>query len=302
MRLLGGKGAIVLAIALGALTSYVAWRYVDQATQTQPVEMAPVVVAAGPITPRTVITGDMIRVQQLPAEAIHPSALRSPSDAIGKVARIAMTGDEQLLTTKLYLQNDQSGLAFMVPEGMRAVSVGVSEVIGSGGMIVPGDRVDVIGVFEIKVPTPTGAKAANEPAGPPITQQDKQAMLSPGAAGQGDPQTTFVATNVLEDVSVLAIAQQLEGQDTRDNTQRLAQSTGMAGTNKAGQQQLRSDPQPLPAAKTATLAVNPDDALKLVLAESHGQIRLALRRGLDSPSSPQLAKAPMTALSQPGSR
>jgi Flp pilus assembly protein CpaB len=258
--------------------------------------MAPVVVAAGPIAPRTVITGDMIRVQQLPAEAIHPSALRSPSDAIGKVARIAMTGDEQLLTTKLYLQNDQSGLAFMVPEGMRAVSVGVSEVI------VPGDRVDVIGVFEIKVPTPTGAKAANEAAGPPITQQDKQAMLSPGAAGQGDPQTTFVATNVLEDVSVLAIAQQLEGQDTRDNTQRLAQSTGMAGNTKPGQQQLRSDPQALPAAKTATLAVNPDDALKLVLAESHGQIRLALRRGLDSPSSPQLAKAPMTALSQPGSR
>jgi Flp pilus assembly protein CpaB len=216
-----------------------------------------------------------------------------------------MTGEEQLLSTKLYLQNDQSGLAFMVPEGMRAVSVGVTEVIGSGGMIVPGDHVDVIAVFEMKVPSQGPSAGAPKTPAPPITKQDKQATFSPGvggAGGQGEPETTYVATNVLEDVSVLAVAQQLEGQDTRDNTQRLAQSAGVGAKNAGPQQQLRSDPQPLPAAKTATLAVNPDDALKLVLAESHGLIRLALRRGQDSPSSLQLAKAPMTAIAQSGSR
>jgi pilus assembly protein CpaB len=218
--------------------------------------------------------------------------MRSPTDAIGKVARIAMTADEQVLSEKLYLQNDQSGLAFMVPEGMRAVSVGFSEVIGSGGMIVPGDHVDIIGIFELKTPTPTVPNASTTS---PIVAQDKRALFSPGVQTQGDTQTIYEATNVLDDVTVLAVAQQMEGQDTRDNSQRLAQSTGLAG-NTSGQQ-LRSDPQPSPAAKTATLAVSPDDALKLVLAESHGSIRLALRRGQDG-SAPTVAKAPMTAVAQ----
>src|SRR5262249_41374690 len=150
----------------------------------------------------------------MPAAAIHPSAFRSAADAIGKVARVAVTRDEQLLSTKVYLQNADSGLAFMVPDGMRAVAVGVSEQIGSGGMIVPGDHVDVIGVFEMKVPAPSATSiAANATAtpAPPITKLPDRALLIPGAPVAGEMQTIFLSTVVLEDVSVLAMAQQLEG-------------------------------------------------------------------------------------------
>lgn len=261
------------------------------------------VVAAAPIGPRTVISTDMLRVQQLPLAAIHPSAFRSPMDVIGKVARVAVTRDEQLLSSKVFLQNAESGLAFMVPDGMRAVSVAVSEQIGSGGLIVPGDHVDVIGVFEMKTPgAPAGSIVTPAPTpAAPIVKQPDRALMFQGAAAPGEQQTTFVSTIVLEDVSVLAIAQQLEGQDTRDNPTRIAQNAGLNGPAAGPQQQLRSDPQPMPAAKTATLAVAPDDALKLVLAEDHGHIRLALRRGADSATA-QSARAPMTALGQPAGR
>jgi Flp pilus assembly protein CpaB len=126
----------------------------------------------------------------------------------------------------------------------------VSEVIGSGGLIVPGDHVDVIGIFEMKFPADKNSAKASPASVSPITEEGQRAMLTSGATAD-ELQTTFVATNVLENVTVLAVAQQLEGQDTRDNTQRVAQSAGVGGNNPT-QQQLRSDPQALPAAKTAT--------------------------------------------------
>jgi Flp pilus assembly protein CpaB len=301
MRLLAGKGAVVAAVLLGGLTSYLAWHYVDQASQARPVEMASVVVAATPIPARTIVTPAMIRVQELPAEAVHPNAVRSANDVIGKVVKTSLTADEQILTTKLFLQREESGLAFMVPEGMRAVSVGFSEVIGSGGLLLPGDRVDVIGVFDIKypqsatpsAPAPTAVATPTQVVTGPIFQHDNQAAFP-----QLDGSQTTIATTVLEDVPVLAIAQRLEGQDTRDNTTRLAQQTGVSGSSNTGNApstQVRSDPQPLPQAKTATLAVSPDDALKLALAEDRGKIRLALRRNQDDAVA-QVASAPNTAL------
>jgi pilus assembly protein CpaB len=146
----GGKGVLVIAVAMGALTSFLAWRYLDEAAQSAPapVPTVSVVVAARPLADRTVITPDMLRVKQIPAEAAHPNAVHNTADAVGKVVRTTMTTDEQVLTTKLFLQREESGLAFMVPNGMRAVSVNFTEVIGSGGLIMPGDRVDVIATFK----------------------------------------------------------------------------------------------------------------------------------------------------------
>src|SRR5919206_4592200 len=149
MRLFGGKGAIVAALALGALTSYLTWRYVDQAGQAnQQAELVPVVVATQPIPARTILTPDMLRVQPMPVDAVHPQAAHSVDQVIGKVVRTELTADEPVLSSKLFLQRAESGLAFMVPDGMRAISVGFTELIGTGGMITPGDHVDVIGVFD----------------------------------------------------------------------------------------------------------------------------------------------------------
>src|SRR5918911_5228330 len=151
MKLFGGRGAVFAALALGALTSYLTWRYVDQTTQAgQKVEMAPVVVANASIPARTIITPDLVRVQALPVQAVHPQATHSLEEVVGKVVRTELAADEPVLSSKLFLQRAESGLAFMVPDGMRAISVGFTELIGTGGMVAPGDHVDVIGVFQAK--------------------------------------------------------------------------------------------------------------------------------------------------------
>lgn len=273
MRILGGKGSIVLAIVLGAATSYMAWRYVDQANQSQTVDTAPVVVANANIPARTVITPELIRVQQMPVDAVHAQAAHSMEQVLGKVAKSDMVADEQVLSSRLFLQRGDSGLAFMIPEGMRAVSVGFTELIGSGGMVTPGDHVDVLGVFE--APTNLLGKT-------PATQNQEQ------------NQTTTLATVVLQNVQVLAVAQHLEGEDTTPK-QTMPVSVPGSQQQQTPPQQVRSDPTPQPAAKTATVAVSPDEALKLVLAENKGQIRLALRQAHDK-STPNVAQVPLASL------
>jgi pilus assembly protein CpaB len=294
--MLGGKGALITAVVLGALTSFMVWKYVAEVGQTsRPADAEPVVVAAAPIPARAVITSDMLRVQQIPAAGRHPAALRSPNEVVGKIARISLTPGEQVLSTKLYLQREESGLAFFVPEGMRAVSVGFTEVIGSGGLVLPGDHVDVIGVFEVKGPLLTAVLQSN---GAQVNMQNDN---KPN--GQTDNESTFVATTVLQDLEVLAIAQRVEGEDTRDSMARVTQGDGASATaaSNNGASQVRSQPPAQPQAKTATLAVGPDDALRLTLAEERGRIRLALRRSKDD-SVAKVAVLPFPELVRPASR
>jgi pilus assembly protein CpaB len=263
-----------------------AWRYVDQANRqsAQTVEMAEVVVARVAIPARTIVTPDLVRVQRMPTQAVHPQAVQSLDMVVGKVVKSDVVADEEVLSSRLFLQRGESGLAFMIPEGMRAISVGFTELIGSGGMVSPGDHVDVIGVFdEPNSAASTKAGAANQNSG-----------------SRPDEKKT-VATIVLQNVQVLAVAQHLEGEDTTKKEQVVpVQVPGIQQQQQAPPSQMRSEPAPQPSAKTATVAVSPQDALKIVLAENKGQIRLALRQANDK-STAAVSPVPMAVLLAPPS-
>ena len=288
MNILGGRGAVFWAIALGALTSFLAWRYVDQASQqaTQKVEMTPVVVANVHIPARSVITPDLVRVQQVPAETAHVQAVHSLDEVVGKVARTELVADEAILSSRLYLQRGESGLAFMIPDGMRAISVGFTELIGSGGMVVPGDHVDVIGIFDARGPIATPSPT---PGSAPVATQ---------TADPKADQNTTLATIVLQNVQVLAVAQHLEGEDAGAKKDQGGLSVPGAQSQQPPASQQRAEPPAQPGAKTATLALSPQDALKMVLAEEKGRIRLALRR-INDKSTPNVPQVPMTVLLTP---
>ena len=52
--------------------------------------------------------------------------------------------NEPILAAKLASKEAGIGLPPVIPEGMRAVSVRVNEVIGVAGYVLPGTRVDVV--------------------------------------------------------------------------------------------------------------------------------------------------------------
>lgn len=259
MKGIGGKGVLALSVVLGIATSYMVYNYVDQASQAaKPIETVPVVTATKDIPVRTPITAEMLRVVQVPVELKLPQAVAAPADITGKVTKLPISQGEEVLVSKVFGDREESGLAFVVPPGKRAVAVNVSEVVGSGGMIVPGDTVDIVVVLDTNATTAMG--------------DAKDARF--GVDVNTHAQIKSIAQYALQNVEVLAIAQELEGDTPAPSTtQKATQAVSPANNPQPQKQKTAVQPQ----AHTATLAVSPEDAQKLVLAESKGQIRLVLR-------------------------
>ena len=52
--------------------------------------------------------------------------------------------NEPILESKLAATQSGAGLPATIPEGMRALSVAVNEVVGVAGFVIPGTMVDVL--------------------------------------------------------------------------------------------------------------------------------------------------------------
>ncbi len=266
--LAGGRKALLIAGILGLLAAYLSWSYVQQAGQgARQAGLVPVVVAAQDIGVRTQVTAQMLELKQVPADARHPKALTSLEQLNGKVTNLPVAAGEQVLSTKFFARKEDSGLAFRVPAGRRAVSVNVNEVISTGGLIVPGDFVDVIAVF-----TATGGDGQQG-------GQGTQASQVPDSAGV-----------ILQNIEVLAVAQSIQGPQAETPNNGLASVTG---GNKPVDP--RQEAVARPNARTTTLAVTPDEAQRLILAEEKGKIRLALR-GVDDKDTAAVSSTSLTQL------
>jgi Flp pilus assembly protein CpaB len=87
-------------------------------------------------------------------------------------------------------------------------------------------------------------------------------------------QIVALAQYILQNVEVLAMAQQMEGDTPPPSTSdKIGKAVVPNGDSQPAKQQTTIQP----GAHTATLAVAPDEAQKLVLAEEKGRIRLVLR-------------------------
>lgn len=248
----GGRKAMLAAVTLGLVAAMLSWSYVQRAgVNAAPVGTVPVVVAAVDIPVRTQITAGMLVVKQIAPDARHPKALSAAEQLDGKVTNLPITAGEQVLSTKFFARKEDSGLAFRIPPGSRAVSVAISEVISSGGMIVPGDHVDVMALFSAGV-------------------------LGDSASAQGSQAGQDSAAIVLQNIEVLAVAQELQGVIAEPQGTAAGIGSKLSGNSSRPDTQ-RQEAVARPNARTVTMAVTPEQAQKLILAEEKGKIRLALR-------------------------
>jgi pilus assembly protein CpaB len=142
---------LLLALGSGLLTALLVYSYTATLSRqaTQPAyRMVPIVVARTGIPARTAILPAMLEVKKLPEPVVLPNNVRDPQEAVGAVTRDAVVAGEPIIRDRLWPKGQQPGLTFTIPPGKRAVSVAVSEVIGVGGFVKPGDRVDVLATFE----------------------------------------------------------------------------------------------------------------------------------------------------------
>lgn len=134
----------LLALVLGGIASLMVYRSLQSRHVEARQPGVDVVVANSDITVGAQIEDKHLRVENFPANQVPPGAFSKKSQVIGRGAVVPITKNEFLLPGKLSAQNGGSGLPGLIPTGMRAVSVGVNEVVQVAGFVQPGTRVDVL--------------------------------------------------------------------------------------------------------------------------------------------------------------
>jgi pilus assembly protein CpaB len=110
------------------------------------------VVVADENVPRgATLTADMVHLCEYPRGMLLPGMLTKVNDALDRAVFIPLVKDEPLLEGKLAPRGAKSGMAALIPRGMRAFTILTPSVAsGVGGFILPGNKVDVLLTLEGK--------------------------------------------------------------------------------------------------------------------------------------------------------
>ena len=154
---------ILLALVLGLLGAILVYATFSRESSSEPTASTgvladtPVVVARNDIPARTVITASMLEVRLVPADSRTDLAYADTSAVIGQATRFPIAANEQILPSKVVPLDGTLGtgrsLSFTVPQGMRGIAINASEVQNAGGLVLPGDYIDILVVYDMEFPT-----------------------------------------------------------------------------------------------------------------------------------------------------
>ncbi len=202
------------------------------------VATVPVVVAAQDIPAGTRLTEGMLKVAPVSPETLLQGTSTTVPALVGYVARYPVATGEQITLNKVGLDSeDEVGLSFIIPPGQRAIAASVTQVSSVGGLLLPGDRVDVIVVFNA------------------IDQIREEK-----------------AVTLFQNVEVLAVDQ--TAQEAVPPSQSAEEGESPSAEPLA---QRPQDAVPQPQATTVTLALTPEQTQLLALVQAEGKVWLSLR-------------------------
>jgi pilus assembly protein CpaB len=199
---------VVFVAVLTASLASVAMYQAIQRLGVREVEVAhtQVVVAAQTITMGTRLHENHLRLVDWPSRNPVRGAFSDPQKLIDRGVIVPIAENEPITENKIASLEAGAGLPPVIPEGMRAISVRVNEVIGVAGFVVPGCLVDVL----VTVRTNSG------PADEPMTRTvvSKVVVLTAGTrfdqekSKDGEPIPTSVVTLAVlpDDAERIALA------------------------------------------------------------------------------------------------
>jgi pilus assembly protein CpaB len=136
---------LFVASLVGILFAVFVYHEFKLASKPAPVVvMKQMVVAAGPLPLGTRLSSKDLRVIPWPTSAPVANMFARPEDCLNRALITSVAENEPILESKLAPLAAGGGLAATIPEGMRALSVSVNEVIAVAGFVTPGAMVDVI--------------------------------------------------------------------------------------------------------------------------------------------------------------
>ena len=164
-----------IALAIAAITSVFVYRAIRSAGMMASVSEDTVVVAAKPLQVGARLSETDLKLASWKGGTLPEGAFRNLDGVTGRAVLYPIFPDEPVLKDKLAGEGAGAGLSAVIPEGMRAVSIRVDEVVAVAGFVGPGARVDV---------------------------------LLTGVPGEGN--TESITETILENVQVLAAGQKIQ--------------------------------------------------------------------------------------------
>ena len=243
---------LLLALILAGLSAVLAYTALSNSGGDGPAtaDQVPVVVAKVPIPAGTRITADMVELADFPESRVSASAIDNVDLVVGQVARYQVEPQEAIFLSKLVNTSvtvGNSALSYVVETGKRGMAIDVQAVVNGGGLILPGDHVDVLWTPE---------------------------KVDDYLVGAG---------LIAENVEVLAVQQTIVDIPASAPG---AQPAGATPAPSTGDRVRSSDASAVPEAATVVLLLTPDQAARVFCADaSAGEIRLAVRAFRDNSPS-----------------
>jgi pilus assembly protein CpaB len=226
--------AAVLFAAIFALLLFVWLQSRDGGGGGEAAITTDVVVASQDISANTVLTAEMLTVRSVPADEALAGAYSSVETVVGLPVRYPVQAGEQITTARVGIEaiKEEKDLAYVLKPGMRAVAVEVTEVTSVGGLLLPGNFVDLI------------------------------VVIDGGEEGLADNK----AVTLLENVEVLAVAQEAQQPVPAAGAVEGEEGDTNPGSGVSGQRPDEVERQP--RARTVTVAVTPLQAQLLAFIQA----------------------------------
>lgn len=203
--MIGLAVALVLALILSAAVYRALKR--SSATTTTVMPMTHVVVAAEPLQIGTRLDSSKVKTISWPKGQEMDGMFTEIADVTNRAVITPVAENEPILASKLASENSGAGLSATIPEGMRAVSVSVNDVVGVAGFVTPGTMVDV--------------------------------LVTGNTIGTGTTASTAITRTILENIRVLAAGQKMD-QDREGKPQNVPVITLLVTPEQAGKLTMAS--------------------------------------------------------------
>jgi pilus assembly protein CpaB len=167
--------ALTGAVLCGVLGVMLITRYLSN-VQAYTRDLGTVVAAKVEIPLGAKITADDLMLASIPNGSAPEGAFRKIEEVAGRVAITPIGVRETVTGMKLAPEGVEGGLSAVIPEGYRAMTVKVDDIVGVSGFVMPGSFVDIVAVI-----VPQGAQGVQSqgPVSKIVLQQIKVLASGP---------------------------------------------------------------------------------------------------------------------------
>jgi len=256
---------LALAVLAGGGLAYGTYNFINnQPVKSGNTPTQPVVVAAADLQLGAELKKEDLQVVQFPVGKVPDGTFAKPEELLGRGIIVPIVKNEPVLRAKLASKEAGSGLPPVIPEGMRAVSVRVNEVVGVAGYVLPGNRVDVLATA-----SPTEAHADT---------------------------TTKV---ILSNVQVITAGTRMEQDQEKDKPMQVTVVTLLVTPEQSERLALASTEGKIQLALRNPLDLGAPETPGIKTAGLMGTVRTAPVRQVASSSRPRASAQPVTQLAPP---